>query len=363
MRSVVSRSGHWLSGRCALAAIALGAAAAPLRRPRTIAAVTPQGEVAQVRQVTVQVLRGGGAARRPAPARPVQRSRCAGRAPAGTGRWVDDRVWLYDFREPLPPGVRCTLKARPDWKPLAAAPLDRARPSSSFSTGGPAIVSIAAVGGAQIDEDQHFLLHAERRRRTRPRVRGQRLVRGRRHRRAHAACAWSSATARDALLKARRIDASAAARDAAASPASARCRPTPRCASSGARASPRRRTRRSRTTVEQRLRLHGAQGASRPSSAASARTRNAPCLPLRPMALRFSAPVAREAGGAGPARARPPARRSRRCSTRTTSADEVERRHASPRRCPRTRRSRIELPRDLKDNAGRAARQRRRRSR
>jgi hypothetical protein len=117
----------------------------------------------------------------------------------------------------VPPGVKCTLKVRPEWKPTVAAkdaapaPL-RGTTEWSFSTGGPAIVSTQPWDGSQIEEDQHFLLTTDRPRRCGDRGR-QRLVRSRRHRRAHAPVVVVTGPARDALLKARRIDAKRAARE------------------------------------------------------------------------------------------------------------------------------------------------------
>ena len=52
--------------------------------------------------------------------------------------------------------TRCTLKARADWKPIKAA---LTGPTEfTFNTGGPAVASVQPYDGAQIDEDQFFLL-------------------------------------------------------------------------------------------------------------------------------------------------------------------------------------------------------------
>lgn len=67
-----------------------------------IASVSPQGEVAQVRQVVVrfdEAVVPFGDLRLPDPMSVA----CQGAAPAGNGRWTNDRTWLYDFRESLPP--------------------------------------------------------------------------------------------------------------------------------------------------------------------------------------------------------------------------------------------------------------------
>ena len=95
--------------------------------------MTPQGEVAQVRQVTVKFSDAVVAFGDPRLADPFAIA-CQGSVPAGSGRWASDRVWLYDFREPLGPGTRCTATVRSDWKPApkagaasAAAPARAAR--------------------------------------------------------------------------------------------------------------------------------------------------------------------------------------------------------------------------------------------
>jgi len=129
-----------------------------------IVAATPQGEVAQVRQVTVKFgepVVPFGDLRLPDPFT----ISCRGGVTAGAGRWANDRVWLYDFKEPLGPGTTCTASLRSDWKPaVAAAPASApARASSTsaatsvaavsgttrftFSTGGPAVVAVQPGGG------------------------------------------------------------------------------------------------------------------------------------------------------------------------------------------------------------------------
>ena len=129
----------------------------------TITSVTPQGEVAQVRQIAVKFSESVvplGDLRQPDP---LSLS-CEGGTFAGAGRWANDRIWLYDFREALPPGTRCTLKARAEWKPIAAADPSKGgglltgTTEFSFNTGGPAVVSIQPSEGSVIEEDQHFLL-------------------------------------------------------------------------------------------------------------------------------------------------------------------------------------------------------------
>ncbi|KNZ33312.1 MAG: hypothetical protein AD742_06870 [Methylibium sp. NZG] len=127
----------------------------------TIFSVSPQGEVAQVRQVTVKFSEAVvpfGDLRLPDPMAVQCQGEPGGQgaAPSGAGRWANDRTWLYDFKDALPPGTRCTLKARAAWKPSAGALTGRT--DFAFSTGGPAVVQMQPYDGSTIDEDQHFLL-------------------------------------------------------------------------------------------------------------------------------------------------------------------------------------------------------------
>ena len=98
----------------ALAIGVLASAAGPAGAA-SIVAVTPQGEVAQVRQVTVKFSEAVVAFGDPRLADPVAIA-CEGGVPAGSGRWASDRVWLYDFRAPLGPGASCTATVRGDWR-------------------------------------------------------------------------------------------------------------------------------------------------------------------------------------------------------------------------------------------------------
>ena len=145
------------------------AGAVQLAQAAAVASVSPQGEVALVRQVVVrfdQAVVPLGDPRQPDPMTVT----CQGAAATGSGRWADGRNWLYDFREPLPPGTRCTVKLRADWRPSVAAaaasaagptpsPAITGRTEFSFNTGGPAVLRVQPGEGSEIEEDQHFLLH------------------------------------------------------------------------------------------------------------------------------------------------------------------------------------------------------------
>jgi hypothetical protein len=117
--------------------------------------VSPLGEVATVRQVQLRfdnAVVPGGDPRAPAPFE----LRCNGQSPAGEGRWVDDRRWVFDLAEPLAAGQRCTLQAAAGWQPLGG-PLQGPQ-RFEFATGAPAVLDVLPWPGSRIEEDQHFLL-------------------------------------------------------------------------------------------------------------------------------------------------------------------------------------------------------------
>ncbi|MBO4122096.1 alpha-2-macroglobulin [Cupriavidus gilardii] len=141
------------AGLFALAALAMDAALAA-----QLARVSPEGQVSRVRQVALrfdQPMVPLGDLRAAAPAA-VQ---CSGAAPAelrGEGRWVDDRNWVFDFAHDLPPGVSCTIRLQSGLKSQAGQAY-RGKPEYRFQTGGPIVVS-SRPGGGEIEEDQIFAL-------------------------------------------------------------------------------------------------------------------------------------------------------------------------------------------------------------
>jgi len=147
---------HRAAGWAALAVTGmLGGLSATEAWAARVAAISPQGEVAHVRQVVVKFSDAVvplGDLRRAAP----YVVSCSGPAPAGEGRWTSERSWAWDFRAALPPGVRCEIKPVPGWAPHQGT-LD-APPQVQFATGGPAIARVDPYDGATIEEDQHFLL-------------------------------------------------------------------------------------------------------------------------------------------------------------------------------------------------------------
>ncbi|MBB1600111.1 alpha-2-macroglobulin [Variovorax sp. UMC13] len=118
--------------------------------------VTPQGEVARVRQVVAKFDAAAVNFGDPKAAAPFTVSCNDAQAAKGTGRWTGEKQWVYDFENDLPPGVRCTVSRVPNFKPAAGG--DWSGPERhSFNTGGPFVRNIQPSYG-KIDEQQSFVL-------------------------------------------------------------------------------------------------------------------------------------------------------------------------------------------------------------
>jgi len=76
----------------------------------------------------------------------------------GKARWADSNNWVYDFGRDLPAGIRCEFRLRPGLKALSGREVVGQR-NFTFSTGGPAIRSCSPYDGNKwISEDQIFVL-------------------------------------------------------------------------------------------------------------------------------------------------------------------------------------------------------------
>ncbi len=76
---------------------------------------SPQGKVKNIRQVSVRFseqMVSFGDLRLPEPFE----IRCSAK---GTGRWADDKNWVYDFEKDLPAGTACEFILKPDQKTLS----------------------------------------------------------------------------------------------------------------------------------------------------------------------------------------------------------------------------------------------------
>ncbi|BDT68750.1 hypothetical protein os1_29370 [Comamonadaceae bacterium OS-1] len=143
---------HTLFIACCLLATAAVAHAAQITR------VSPQGEVARIRQVVVQF--DGSAVNFGDPKAPAPATLQCNDAQAsqGTGRWTSDREWAFEFANDLPPGVRCTLQPVLGIKSAPSA-YSKGVSSYKLNSGGPFVQNIRPYdGGDQIDEEQFFTL-------------------------------------------------------------------------------------------------------------------------------------------------------------------------------------------------------------
>jgi uncharacterized protein YfaS (alpha-2-macroglobulin family) len=121
-----------------------------------ITGLTPQGEVARVRQVVARFDEGAVNFGDPKAPAPFTVSCSDAQAGKGTGRWTGEKQWVYDFENDLPPGVRCTVTRVSGFRSPAGAELTGAS-SYRFNTGGPFVRTIQPSYG-KIDEQQMFLL-------------------------------------------------------------------------------------------------------------------------------------------------------------------------------------------------------------
>ncbi len=166
-RMLRGASGVWVDGvnnkqttRCLrdrlapkAALIALLAHAAPTQAA-TVEAFSPQGTVKDIRQVAARFSEPMVAFGDPRLPTPFDVD-CA--AP-GRGRWADTRNWVYDFESELPAGLACRFTLRDGLKSVGGASVTGRR-QYTFDTGGPSIrASLPADGDANIDADQVFVL-------------------------------------------------------------------------------------------------------------------------------------------------------------------------------------------------------------
>jgi len=136
---------------------ALLATAALQAQAFQIVSVSPQGEVARVRQVLVKFDDSAVNFGDPKAEAPLTLSCSDAQVTKGSGRWVTDRSWAFDFENDLPPGVSCSLQVRSGFKSPKGAELSGAN-SYKFNTGGPFVQNVQPYPGNRIDEEQFFTL-------------------------------------------------------------------------------------------------------------------------------------------------------------------------------------------------------------
>lgn len=122
-----------------------------------VAVFSPQGAVKKVRQVSVRFPEQMVAFGDPRAEDPFEII-CPEK---GRGRWADSRNWVYDFDRDLPAGVNCGFTLRKDLRTISGK-LFEEKQAFSFSTGGPAVVrGYPQLEGSKIDEDQIFILELD----------------------------------------------------------------------------------------------------------------------------------------------------------------------------------------------------------
>ena len=122
-----------------------------------ITSLMPQGEVARVRQVVAKFDASAVNFGDPKAPAPLGLSCSDAQATKGSGRWISDREWAFEFENDLPPGVSCILQVRTGFKSGSGTLLTGAS-SYKFNSGGPFIQNLRPGSYEKIDEEQYFLL-------------------------------------------------------------------------------------------------------------------------------------------------------------------------------------------------------------
>ncbi|MFH0976156.1 MAG: MG2 domain-containing protein [Spirochaetota bacterium] len=116
---------------------------------------SPQGMVKGIRQVTARFTEQMVPFGDPRAMVSPFETECASK---GTGRWADQKNWVFDFDNDLPAGIECTFKLRPGIKTLSGKEIMGQR-EFSFSTGGPSVKRSSPYEGSYyISEEQIFIL-------------------------------------------------------------------------------------------------------------------------------------------------------------------------------------------------------------
>ncbi|WAC72589.1 MG2 domain-containing protein [Roseateles sp. SL47] len=125
-----------------------------------LAKVVPEGEVGQLTNVVVQFtesVKPLGDLRGEAPVT----VRCTPEgASEGTGRWTNDKEWVFDFKRPLPSGARCQVQANDNFVPgvPGVSPTWTGKRDFKFFISAPTVQRTIPWEGSQIEEEQHILL-------------------------------------------------------------------------------------------------------------------------------------------------------------------------------------------------------------
>ncbi len=122
-----------------------------------ITSLSPQGEVAQVRQVVAKFDESAVNFGDPKAAAPLSLSCSDAQATQGSGRWISDREWAFEFERDLPPGIVCSVQVRAGFKSVKGVDLTGTT-RFKFNSGGPFVQNMLPYEDSQIDEEQFFIL-------------------------------------------------------------------------------------------------------------------------------------------------------------------------------------------------------------
>ena len=122
-----------------------------------ISSLSPQGEVARVRQVVAKFDDSAVNFGDPKAEAPLSLQCNDPQATKGSGRWVNERAWAYEFENDLPPGVTCSVQPKAGLQSTKGVAYSGPG-SYRFSTGGPFVQTVRPYEGTRIDEEQVFLL-------------------------------------------------------------------------------------------------------------------------------------------------------------------------------------------------------------
>ena len=136
---------------------ALLAAGALQAQALQVTSVSPQGEIARVRQIAVKFDDSAVNFGDPKAPAPVSLSCSDAQATQGSGRWISDRQWAFEFASDLPPGVSCTLQGITTFRSPKDQPIS-GKLSWKFNTGGPFVQNLRPGTYQRIDEEQYFVL-------------------------------------------------------------------------------------------------------------------------------------------------------------------------------------------------------------
>ncbi|MDP1888687.1 alpha-2-macroglobulin, partial [Polaromonas sp.] len=122
-----------------------------------VTSLSPQGEIAKVRQIAVKFDESAVNFGDPKAPAPVSLSCSDAQATKGSGRWISDRQWAFEFENDLPPGVSCTLQGITTFRSPRGQAIS-GKLSWKFNTGGPFVQNLRPGTYQRIDEEQYFVL-------------------------------------------------------------------------------------------------------------------------------------------------------------------------------------------------------------